>query len=171
MNDCNSNHPAKPRLTGVLALLIAALMPFAAQTVWAEPAPGASQTLITVFKTPNCGCCTLWAEHMQEHGFDVDVKSVSETRSLRAHLGIPDSLASCHTAVVGDYWVEGHVPADLISRLLADNPTDIEGIAVPGMPLGSPGMEAPDASTYEVVTLDDQGTVEVYETVQGSRQK
>jgi hypothetical protein len=171
MNDCNSNHPAKPRLTGVLALLIAALMPFAAQTVWAEPAPGASQRLITVFKTPNCGCCTLWAEHMQEHGFDVDVKSVSETRSLRAHLGIPDSLASCHTAVVGDYWVEGHAPADLISRLLADNPTDIEGIAAPGMPLGSPGMEAPNASTYEVVTLDDQGTVDVYETVQGRTEK
>jgi hypothetical protein len=73
--------------------------------------------------------------------------------------------------VVGDYWVEGHVPADLISRLLAENPNDIEGIAAPGMPLGSPGMEAPNASTYQVVTVDARGAVKVYETVHGRREK
>jgi len=112
-------------------------------------------------------CCTLWVEHMREYGFDVDVKSVSETGSLRALFGIPDSLASCHTAVAGDYWVEGHVPADLVSRLLEERPHSISGIAVPGMPLGSPGMEAPNATTYDVVTFDDQGNVEVYETVHG----
>lgn len=155
----------------LLLLAIGALMVLAVEALWAGPAPGPSQIPITVYKTPNCGCCTLWAEHMQEHGFTVEVKSVSETQTLRSQLGIPDQLASCHTAMVGDYWVEGHVPADLISRLLAEKPNNIEGIAAPGMPLGSPGMEAPNASAYTVVTLDDRGEVEVYETVQGRREK
>lgn len=155
----------------LLLLAIVALMVLAVEALWAGPAPGATQIPITVYKTPNCGCCALWAEHMQENGFAVEMKSVSETQTLRTQLGIPDHLASCHTAVVGDYWVEGHVPADLVSRLLAENPEHVEGIAAPGMPLGSPGMEAPNAPTYEVVTLDDRGDVEVYETVQGRREK
>lgn len=145
----------------VLPLLAVALLTLLFESAMAD------RGSVTVYKTPNCGCCTLWVEHMREYGFDVDVKSVSETRSLRAHFGIPDSLASCHTAVAGDYWVEGHVPADLVSRLLAEHPDAIRGIAAPGMPLGSPGMEAPNATTYDVVTLDDQGNVEVYETVHG----
>lgn len=155
----------------LLPVMVIAVMAFAAEAMGMEPAPAAAPIPVTVYKTPNCGCCTLWAEHMQENGFAVDVKMVSETQSLRSHLGIPDRLASCHTAVVGDYWVEGHVPADLIARLLAESPSHVEGIAAPGMPLGSPGMEAPNASTYEVVTLDDQGAVEVYETVRGRTEK
>lgn len=167
----NVSRNAARGLVRLLPLAIGALMVLAAEALWAGPAPGASEIPITVYKTPNCGCCTLWAEHMQENGFTVEVKSVSETQTLRAQLGIPDHLASCHTAVVGDYWVEGHVPAELVSRLLAENPNDIEGIAAPGMPLGSPGMEAPNASTYKVVTVDARGEVEVYETVQGLREK
>lgn len=155
----------------LLLLAIGALMVLAVEALWAGPAPGATQIPITVYKTPNCGCCTLWAEHMQANGFAVEVQSVSETQTLRTQLGIPDQLASCHTAVVGDYWVEGHVPADLISRLLAENPSHIEGIAAPGMPLGSPGMEAPNPSTYTVVTVDARGEVELYETVQGRSEK
>jgi hypothetical protein len=167
----NVRRHAARGLVRLLPLAVGALMVLAVEALWAGPAPGASQIPITVYKTPNCGCCTLWAEHMQENGFTVEVTSVSETQTLRAQLGIPDHLASCHTAVVGDYWVEGHVPADLISRLLAENPNDIEGIAAPGMPLGSPGMEAPNASTYQVVTVDARGAVKVYETVHGRREK
>ena len=117
---------------------------------------------ITVYKSPQCGCCTKWVEHLEENGFEVDVRTVSDTASVKQRVGVPRQLSSCHTAVVGDYWVEGHVPADLIQRLLAEHPEDIKGIAVPGMPLGSPGMEGPNPMEYEILSVDDQGNVAVY---------
>lgn len=171
MNALNVSYNARARLRAALFLTLIAVVALGTGMAQAEPAPATSPIPVTVYKTPNCGCCTLWAEHLQDNGFDVDVKMVSETGSLRAQLGIPERLASCHTAVVGDYWVEGHVPADQVTRLLEEHPVHIRGIAAPGMPLGSPGMEAPGATSFEVVSFDDRGRVELYETVQGRTER
>jgi len=107
-----------------------------------------------VTKDPNCGCCGGWVEHMKAAGFPVEVITSSDVDQVKLRLGVPDDLASCHTAEVSGYVVEGHVPADAVKRLLAEKP-QARGLAVPGMPMGSPGMEvagkAPES--YEVVLL------------------
>ena len=111
-----------------------------------------------VTKDPNCGCCGGWVEHMQAAGFPVEVITSSDVDQVKLRLGVPDDLASCHTAEVSGYVVEGHVPADAVKRLLAEKP-QARGLAVPGMPMGSPGMEvagkAPD--NYEVVLFGSSG--------------
>lgn len=93
-----------------------------------------------VTKDPNCGCCGGWVEHMKAAGFPVEVITSSDVDQVKLRLGVPDDLASCHTAEVSGYVVEGHVPADAVKRLLAEKP-QARGLAVPGMPMGSPGME------------------------------
>jgi len=131
-------------------------------------APTASPVeVITVYKTPSCGCCALWVDHLEESGLTVDSVTVEETHSVRSKFGVPHELASCHTATAGDYWIEGHVPADLIEQLLRDKPDDIRGIAVPGMPAGSPGMETPNPVTYRVLSVMTDGTVSVHAVRQG----
>ncbi|MFC1458300.1 MULTISPECIES: DUF411 domain-containing protein [Microvirga] len=113
---------------------------------------------VVVTKDPSCGCCSGWADHIRAAGFPVEIRETSEVNRLKIKLGVPQALASCHTAEVGGYVVEGHVPADAIKRLLSEKP-QAKGIAVPGMPVGSPGMEvegtAPD--TYEVVLFGPRG--------------
>lgn len=113
---------------------------------------------VLVTKDPNCGCCGGWVEHMQAAGFHVEVITSSNVDQVKLRLGVPDELASCHTAEVSGYVVEGHVPADAVKRLLAEKP-QARGLAVPGMPMGSPGMEvagkAPDS--YEVVLFGASG--------------
>ena len=95
---------------------------------------------LTVHKSPYCGCCTKWIEHVEKHGFTVKVIETEDMAAVKKRLGVPQALASCHTTQVGGYFVEGHVPAADIKRLLAQKPK-AAGIAVPGMPAGSPGME------------------------------
>jgi len=113
---------------------------------------------VVVTKDPNCGCCGGWVEHMKAAGFPVEVVTTPQINRVKTRLGVPDDLASCHTAEVGSYVIEGHVPADAVKRLLAEKP-QAKGLAVPGMPVGSPGMEvegvAPD--TYEVVLFGPLG--------------
>ena len=126
----------------------------------------ASGTAIDVYKTPTCGCCVIWVEHLREHGFSVTVTDVPNVTPLKQRLGIRPELSSCHTAIVGDYAIEGHVPASDIQRLLREGPR-VAGLAVPGMPLGSPGMEMPDPSRherYDVLAFDDEGKTEVWAT-------
>jgi hypothetical protein len=108
----------------------------------AEPQAKDANRTVLVYKSPTCGCCTLWTEHLRANGFQVEAQNVSDARllALEQEAGIGDDLASCHTAKVGGYVVEGHVPATDIQRLLKERPP-VTGIAVPGMPLGSPGME------------------------------
>ena len=108
----------------------------------------AEATTITVYKTPTCGCCTKWIDHLEDEGFAVDARDLPDLTALKAENGVPGRLASCHTATVEGYVVEGHVPAEDIRRLLADRPA-VAGLAVPGMPLGSPGMEHPDPRRHE----------------------
>lgn len=118
--------------------------------------------LVTVYLTPTCGCCKLWADHMEEEGFPVRRVEVANLTETKLRLGVPAQLGSCHTATVGDYVVEGHVPADDVRRLLAEQP-DAAGIAVPAMPIGSPGMEVPgrEPESYAVYlfTRDGRGAV------------
>lgn len=97
---------------------------------------------IKVYKDPSCGCCTAWVERLESAGFVAEVEERSDMNAVKASLGVPDDLASCHTAVVGGYTIEGHVPPDDIKRLLKTRPK-AKGLAVPGMPVNSPGMEVP----------------------------
>lgn len=122
--------------------------------------PSASDLpLMVVHKSETCGCCELWVEHMQEAGFDVEVRNTNDFGSIKARVGVPLGKGSCHTAEVGGYFVEGHIPADDVKRLLALAP-DAKGLVVPGMPLGSPGMEVPDGRTqpYTVELVARDGT-------------
>ena len=113
---------------------------------------------VVVTKDPTCGCCTAWADHLRQAGFPVEVEGTGEINRVKTRLGVPASLASCHTAEVGAYVIEGHVPAAEIKRLLAERPAG-RGLAVPGMPMGSPGMEMEgmDPDTYEVVLFGPAG--------------
>lgn len=121
--------------------------------------------VVTVYKSASCGCCTNWVEHMREAGFEVEARDVpdADLPAIKVEHGVAASHQSCHTAVVGDYVVEGHVPADLVRRMLEEQP-DIAGLAVPGMPVGSPGMEVPDGTTqaYDVIAFTDDGEQRVY---------
>ena len=107
---------------------------------------------ITVYKSPTCKCCTGWVEHMRKHGYKVIVKETANMDPIKADLGVPPELGSCHTAIVGKYVIEGHVPAADVDLLLKKKPK-IAGIAVPGMPAGSPGMEIGRVDKYDVVTF------------------
>lgn len=118
-------------------------------------------TEITVYKTPTCGCCTAWVSHLEENGFVVKAKDIPDLSALKRHYGVTNDIASCHTAFVGGYVVEGHVPADVIAKLLKEKP-DVKGIAVPGMPMGSPGMEGPRKDPYDVVAFDSTGKKTVF---------
>jgi hypothetical protein len=134
----------------------------------APPAPGASATaavadpslpVARVYKSATCGCCSLWVEHMRREGFTVEVTDTPELAAIKDTLGVPAGLGSCHTARIGDYVVEGHVPAADVKRLLRERPEGVTGIAVPGMPIGSPGMEVPGrpADPYTVVAFGPAG--------------
>lgn len=119
---------------------------------------------LLVYKTPTCGCCTGWIAHMREAGFAVDARDVTDIMSVKLDAGIPAGASSCHTTLVDGYYVEGHVPAEQVKRLLVERP-DIAGIAVPGMPTGSPGMEGPNARPYQVVAIAHDGTATVFAEV------
>ena len=121
----------------------------------------AADPRIEVFKTSTCGCCGKWVEHLKANGFAPVVKDVPSTAEYRRQYGVPEGLQSCHTAVVEGYSVEGHVPAADIHRLLKQKPK-AKGLAVPGMPLGSPGMEAPRRQAYSVYLFDSDGKTSVF---------
>lgn len=127
----------------------------------------AEEADVVVYKAPWCQCCEGWVEHLRKHGLSVETVSVNNTRPVKAQLGVPETVGACHTAKAGDYWVEGHVPADLVAKLLNERPEDIRGIAVPGMPIGSPGMEGANPQPYSVLAVDASGNVETYANRQG----
>jgi len=111
---------------------------------------------ILVHKDPNCGCCTGWVRHLKDAGFAVTVEESTDLQPVRKRLGVPADLAACHTAEVDGYVLEGHVPAAAVRRLLEKRPTAI-GLAVPGMPAGSPGMESGVPQRYDVVLFGANG--------------
>lgn len=133
----------------------------------AQPTPKRSVAVValppmTVYKDPNCGCCTEWVSHVRKAGFVVTVRDTADMSSVKASFGVPSALESCHTARVGAYAIEGHVPADLIQKLLREQPV-ARGLAVPGMPMGSPGMEqGSQKDAFDVVLFDKAGKTRVY---------
>jgi len=114
-----------------------------------------SAPALKVFKNPNCKCCSAWVEHLRSHGFETTVSESSEMKAVKARFGVPGALSSCHTAELSGYVIEGHVPAHAIQRLLAEKPQAI-GLAVPGMPAGSPGMGG-EPEPYDVVIFTKDG--------------
>jgi hypothetical protein len=123
----------------------------------AAPAPA-----VDVFKTPTCGCCGKWVEHLRASGFTVKVTDLNDLSAIKAKHGIPARLQSCHTATVDGYVLEGHVPAQDVKRLLKERP-QVKGVAVAGMPIGSPGMEVGSTvHPYDVMTFDGQGRAQVF---------
>lgn len=137
--------------------------------VLAAPSPivsaqSSGQSVMEVYKSPTCGCCSKWVEHMQQHGFTARVTDLDDRAldAVKAKYGVPRTAQSCHTALVGGFAIEGHVPAAEVKRLLKEKPT-VTGIAVAGMPLGSPGMEVPGrAQAYNVIAFDKKGDSRVF---------
>jgi hypothetical protein len=121
----------------------------------AKPAPAAVTG--TVWLTPTCGCCSKWVDHMTAAGFKLSKSMTPDMDMIAAHKRVPEDLRSCHTAVVGEYLIAGHVPADLVRKLLKEQPK-IAGLSAPGMPAGSPGMDAPNAPAYSIVAFKADGT-------------
>jgi hypothetical protein len=117
---------------------------------------------IVVYKTPTCGCCSDWVDHARENGFAVVTHDLNDLTETKREHGVPARLSSCHTSTVRGYTIEGHVPADLIHRLISENPRGARGLTVPGMPIGSPGMEGIIKQKYDVLLFDDEGNVQVY---------
>lgn len=148
--------PSRRRL-----LLALAALPLPLAPAWSQ---GPSRVLVEVWKDPNCGCCQDWVEHLQANGFAVKVNDNGNT-AMRAKLGIPQQLGSCHTALVGGYALEGHVPAAEVRRLLKERPRAV-GLAVPGMPVGSPGMDGPvyngRRDPFDVLLVTREGAPRVY---------
>jgi len=151
-------------------VLCAAL--FASMSVNAQPAQqgsgqaaskGSEQALpvVEVYKSAQCGCCKLWAEHLQKNGFTVILHDVDDIPAARKKLGMPEKYGSCHTAKAGQYLVEGHVPAADIKRLLKERPKAI-GLAVPSMPPGSPGMESDHPVAYDTLLVGEDGKAKVF---------
>ncbi len=142
-------------------------MPFAALSAGVLSHPLAALSAspreqITVWKTPNCGCCNDWVAHLRDNNFQVATRDVPDTAPIRRKLGLPAKFGSCHTAQLGGYVLEGHVPAVDVRRLLHEQPKAV-GLAVPGMPVGSPGMEMGGArDTYDVLLVQADGTASIY---------
>lgn len=131
-------------------------------TVALSAASAATPTkLMTIYKDPNCGCCHAWAEAMKNAGFDVAIQDTDDLEPLKARLSVPEAVRGCHTAVIGGYFLEGHVPLEAIQRLLKEAP-EITGLAVPGMPEGSLGMGDSANAKYEVFAVSKTGTIKVY---------
>ena len=125
------------------------------------PAAQAAEEVV-VYKSPTCGCCNKWIEHLQANGFSVKAQNVADVMPYKNANGVPPALASCHTAKVGGYVIEGHVPADDIKRLLKERPK-VLGLSVPGMPIGSPGMEqGAHKEKYDVLSFDSAGKTGIF---------
>jgi len=127
----------------------------------ASGSSGQALPVVEIYKSAECGCCKAWAEHLQKNGFKVILHDVDDIPAARKKLGMPNQYGSCHTARVGRYLVEGHVPATDIKRLLKENPKAI-GLAVPSMPPGSPGMESEDPIHYDTLLITGDGNARVF---------
>jgi len=142
----------------LIGALLAALVSVNGPTLAQRPAP-----TVRVYKSPTCGCCANWVKHLQQHGFTTQVTETDDVADIKAKNNVPSRVQSCHTAIVDGYVLEGHVPAADVQRLLKERPA-VVGLAVPGMPIGSPGMEVPNVKpqAYNVIAFDKQGQLKIY---------
>lgn len=132
-----------------------------ALTLWVGIAVAHAAERVEVFKSPYCGCCEKWVEHLRKAGFEVIARDVNDVPGARKKLGMPERFGSCHTARVGGYVVEGHVPAADIARLLKEKPRAV-GLAAPGMPQGSPGMESSHPQPYDTLLVQADGSYQIF---------
>ena len=154
-------------LASLVLLVAAVFILFGNADTTASGGAEASASTLVVYKSPSCGCCSSWIDHMKEAGFDVEVHDTDNLDAVKAQSGVTRNVSSCHTAKIGGYIVEGHVPAEDVTRLLAERPA-VLGLAVPGMPIGSPGMEQGSPANYQdydVVAFDGQGRTSVFRHV------
>lgn len=131
-----------------------------------QPASAGEPVKATVYKDPNCGCCHEYVGYLRQNGFEVEVVDTGDLMSIKQQAGVPAALEGCHSTLVGGYVVEGHVPANAVKRLLQEKPS-IRGISLPGMPLGSPGMDGEKEGpfvVYEIPNADAGGAPKVYAT-------
>lgn len=163
MNKKSETYKKNSKTKGPLILGLLGLATIVASlTVYGLNKPESAQgPEITVYKSATCGCCKKWVAHLKNAGFKVNAVNRTDLNSIKAANGIRPEYASCHTAIVDGYVIEGHVPADLIARLLKEKPP-IKGLTVPGMPMGSPGMEGLRKDPYQVLAFDDQGHLSIY---------
>lgn len=148
-------------MIGRFIIGVAAFAGLGAAGVALTRAPVAAGTTVTVYKSPTCQCCAKWVDHLRAAGFTVVVHDTSDLAGVMAQNGVPPQMTSCHTAKVGGYVIEGHVPADLIAKALKEH-SAIAGLAVPGMVIGSPGMEGGAAQQYDVVAWTAGGQMSLY---------
>jgi len=143
-----------------IVVMLAALVSMTSASAQRQAPQG---PLVQVYKSPTCGCCTNWVKHLQDNGFATRVVEMADLGDIKAKNNVPGPAQSCHTATVGGYVLEGHVPAADVKRLLKERPA-VLGLAVPGMPIGSPGMEVPGvkAAAYDVMSFDRGGRLAVY---------
>lgn len=143
-------------------LIIAGLVGVLGWQIWSINTADSSNTKeVVMYKNEGCQCCTAWANHMQEAGFSVTENPTDRLIAIKSEQGVPYNMGSCHTALVGGYVIEGHVPIADVQQLLRDRP-DARGLAVPGMPAGSPGMESPNPESYNVYLIGKDGSHTVY---------
>lgn len=158
----STNHdPSRRRILKGTAAITGAALLAGVLPAWAA----APELRIDVWKSPTCGCCNDWIKHLQANGFTVSATNVPDSRHVRARFGMPAKYASCHTALIGGYVIEGHVPAREIKRLLREKPQAL-GISAPGMPVGSPGMDGPEyggvRDPYDVMLVLRDGSARVF---------
>lgn len=139
------------------AVHTAVLLSLLATAAWA----GSSLPTVEVFKSPSCGCCSKWVEHMRANGFRVVAHDTNDVTPHKQRLGVPLGMGSCHTAEVGGYLIEGHVPAADVKRLLAEKP-NAKGLVSPGMPQSAPGMDMPGKQPYEILLVGRNGSTSTY---------
>ena len=132
-----------------------------AKAAAAKPAP--AKPHLSVYKSPTCGCCAKWVEYMEANGFTATVTNLPDVTPIKISNGLPPRLGSCHTTLIAGYVIEGHVPVSDIRRLLKEKPA-IAGLAAPGMPAGSPGMDVPNSPPYDIIAFDKSGRTSVYST-------
>jgi hypothetical protein len=143
-------------------VLVAALA-LGAPALHAQQKPAAAKPHLTVYKSPTCGCCAKWVDYMQASGFTSAVTNMPDVTPIKIKHGVTPRLASCHTTLVGGYVIEGHVPVEDVRRLLKEKPA-VVGLAAPGMPAGSPGMDVPNSPPYDVLAFDKSGATRVFAT-------
>ncbi len=153
MSKNNRNNPVLWAVLSITLLAGVSLLAF-------QPRVSDAADLV-VYKSPTCGCCKKWVKHMRENGFSVEVHEQYNVTPRKDEYGVPRKLRSCHTATIGGYVVEGHVPADVVRQLLEEQPA-VAGVAVPGMPMGSPGMEGFRKDPYDVVSFTRTGKTGIY---------
>jgi hypothetical protein len=145
-----------------VAPLTAALLALGVTVGHGQAPASSSGTAVTVYKQVGCGCCSIWAEHLRKAGFKVSSMEVSDLTRVKNAYGVPAAAHTCHTALIDGYVVEGHVPMDAIQKMLKERPK-VAGLAVPGMPIGSPGMESGSRKDpYDVLAFDRAGKTSIY---------